>query len=627
MTRIRGTWRGMLALALWLAAAKGHADAGPGWDAGPASPLKRSVGFLCRMMDRYHRRFDIYTEVGAGGNHFACLARMPGEDSGAWMDVCCTGTAHSGGSSIECGYERTGCHWGGFYFLNGVMGPGDRYPRQNWGDEANAGYDLRGAQKLVFWARGRDGGERVEFFCGGVGWSVDHRGRSIEPVGRYPDSFPKVSTGFIRLSREWKQYTINLSGADLSYVIGGFGWVVDAYRNRGREDVVFYLDDIWIDLARTNDLRFMASFETDGALEGFDNIMRNVAFTYDNAVALIAFLAEGGEDSLRRARILAESLVYAAYHDRGCSGVRLRNAYMCGDLESFPGWGLKNGAPVARLPNFWDCRDQEVYEDRMAVSSYAGNVAWAMLALLAAHRHLGDVRYLQCAVDLGRWVVEVCRDERGPGGFTGGVEGWESDLRPVGWKATEHNIDLMVAFYRLAAITGDRIWLRYAREAECFVESMWDETEGKFWTGTLSDGITVNTNVVPLDVQTWSILAFGEGINGAARCIDYALSHHVCGGGADFNRDRDGIWYEGTAQLALAALQLGRGEIYERMLATIEKAQLKSGAVPAASRDGLTTGFKVSVEGNPDWVYYHRGHVGATAWYILARLKVNPFWF
>lgn len=616
-----------MALFWGCAALQAGADADVAQDPGSASPLNRSVRFLCQMMDRYHTRFDIYSEVGAGGNHFPCLARMPQEDSGAWMDVCCTGTAHSGGSSIECGYERGGSPWGGFYFLNGVLGPGDRYPQQNWGTEPDAGYDLTGAKRLVFWARGRDGGERVEFFCGGVGWSVDFRGRSIEPVTSYPDSLPKVSTGFIRLTREWKEYSIDLRGMDLSHVIGGFGWVVDSYRNRGRKSVVFYLDDVWIELPRTDALRFMASFETGGALVGFDNVMRNVAFTYDNAMALIAFLAEGGQDSRRRARILADSLVYAAYHDRGSSGVRLRNAYMCGDLQTFPGWGLKNGDPVARLPNFWDCRDQEVYEDRMAVSSYAGNVAWAMIALLAAHRHLGDVEYLRCAADLGQWVVEVCRDERGAAGFCGGIEGWETGLQRVGWKATEHNLDLMVAFYRLAAATGDRSWLRYAREAESFVESMWDGREGKFWTGTLEDGITINTNVVPLDVQTWSVLAFGAGINGAAVCIDYALSHHVCGGGVDFNRDCDGIWYEGTAQLALAALQLGRTGLFERMLATIEAAQLESGAVPAASVDGLTTGFKVSVEGNPDWVYYHRGHVGATAWYVLARLGVNPFWF
>jgi len=609
--------------ALVRSAAAGEAAGG----VGSTGALGRAVNFLRRMMDRYHESLDVYTEAGSGGNHFPCLARMPEQDSGAWIDVCATTTVHGGGTAIECGWRKGGCHWGGFYFLNGTLQPGQREPEQNWGDAEDAGLDLRGARRLTFWARGRDGGERVEFFCGGVGWSVDYRGRSVAPEAAHPDSLPKVSTGFIRLSREWRKYSIDLSGVDMSYVLGGFGWVVDGYRNRGRNEVVFYVDDIAYDLPRTNDLRFLTSFDTTGSLEGFDNVMRNVAFTYDNAVALIAFLAEGSEDSLRRARILADSLVYAAYHDRAVPGVRLRNAYMSGDLMAFPGWVAETGREAARLPNFWDCDQEEVFEDRVAVSTYAGNVAWAMLALLAAYQHLGGEQYLRCAADLGEWVVKTCRDERGAGGFRGGVEGWEPETSPVLWKSTEHNLDLMVAFYRLAELTEDRRWLQWAHEAERFVEAMWDPEEGKFWTGTGCDGVTVNTNVVPLDVQTWSVLAFGRGINGAAVCLDYALEHHTLQGGADFNRDRDGVWYEGTAQLALACLLLGREEEYRRYLACIERAQLASGAIPAASRDGVSTGFRVEVEGHPEWVYYHRGHVGATGWYLFARLRVNPFWF
>ena len=42
------------------------------------------------------------------------------------------------------------------------------------------------------------------------------------------------------------------------------------------------------------------------------------------------------------------------------------------------------------------------------------------------------------------------------------------------------------------------------------------------------------------------------------------------------------------------------------------------------SIDGLTTGFNLN-SGKP-WLYYRRTHVGATAWFILAELGVNPFW-
>ena len=53
---------------------------------------------------------------------------------------------------------------------------------------------------------------------------------------------PEVSSGFINLTREWKQYTINLAGKDLSHVIGGFGWATDRCANPS--GAVFFLDKI-----------------------------------------------------------------------------------------------------------------------------------------------------------------------------------------------------------------------------------------------------------------------------------------------------------------------------------------------------------------------------------------------
>ena len=57
----------------------------------------------------------------------------------------------------------------------------------------------------------------------------------------YPDT-DTASMGPIALTQEWKEYTIDLTGMDLSYIIGGFCWVVSAMDNP--EGMVFYLDDI-----------------------------------------------------------------------------------------------------------------------------------------------------------------------------------------------------------------------------------------------------------------------------------------------------------------------------------------------------------------------------------------------
>ena len=92
-------------------------------------------------------------------------------------------------------------------------------------------YNLTGATKLVFWAKGEMGGERIEEFrVGGIGTS-----------SMYPDS-DSASIGPVILTNEWKKYTIDLRGKDLSFISGGFAWVANVASNP--HHCTFYLDDI-----------------------------------------------------------------------------------------------------------------------------------------------------------------------------------------------------------------------------------------------------------------------------------------------------------------------------------------------------------------------------------------------
>jgi len=566
------------------------------------------------MMDKYHKTFDVYTDAGSGGNHFPVMAKMWGYGSYDMieMDECFADARQlhqNSATYIKATFRpQSGNSWGGFYFMNGIFLSNTEEPQQNWGDCTNAGFNLIGATKLTFFARGEKGGEQVEFFVGGIGW----------PDKPYRESLPKISTGYVTLSKEWKQYTIDLTGKDLRYVLSGFGWVTNAPRNLGQE-ITFYIDDIRFDLERPDDLRFIASYETLPTQKNdFDVVMRNVAFTYDNALALLAFLSNGSTDDLRRAEILADALVYASQNDRFYNDGRLRNAYASGDLKSFPGWRSDGKEGSARLPGFWDCEKKRWFEDEFCVSTHTGNVAWAMIALISAYERFDKEEYLSTAERLGEWVEENLRDNRGAKGYLGGFHGWEPNPKKLLYKSTEHNLDLYVAFTRLYELTGDPKWKERALHAKGFVLAMWDEREGKFWTGTMEDGVTINRDVVPLDVQAWAILALRDDVQKYMDALSYAEKHHAVGGGFDFDTDRDGIWYEGTAQMAVAYIAVGEKERAYRLIELIEKAQLPNGAIPAASKDGLTTGF--------NWFYFHRGHLGATAWYILAKLGVNPYW-
>lgn len=102
-------------------------------------------------------------------------------------------------------------------------------PANNWGKIKGAGFDLSKAQKLVFWARGEKGGERINVVkVGGL-------------IGPYPDT-DSVAIGPLRLNKEWTLYTIDLKGKDLRHIIGGFAFSL--LRSDNPRGAVFYLDEI-----------------------------------------------------------------------------------------------------------------------------------------------------------------------------------------------------------------------------------------------------------------------------------------------------------------------------------------------------------------------------------------------
>jgi hypothetical protein len=115
----------------------------------------------------------------------------------------CMGSA----SCLEITWKPTpgGEEWAGIYWQS---------PKDNWGDEK--GLDLSGynIKKLTFMARGDKGGEKSIFKFGGIS-------------GTYSDSVRPAIELPVTLSREWKEYSIDLTGKDLSNVIGGFCWVVN----------------------------------------------------------------------------------------------------------------------------------------------------------------------------------------------------------------------------------------------------------------------------------------------------------------------------------------------------------------------------------------------------------------
>lgn len=389
-----------------------------------------------------------------------------------------------------------------------------------------------------------------------------------------------------------------------------------------------------VDAYRSTGFRLAQSYQDDSGLN-------DIAFTYDNALAIIALLASGDKP---RARAIGNALLYAMEHDADFDDYRLRQAYHANTFVNDDGtvhFGWEFGL----------------------TGTAVGDMSWAGIALAQLTRATKRAEYLEGAVRIGEWIQRNTHSTTGLRGYTfGETPGLQEH------KSTEHNIDVYAFFTLLARLTGRSVWTRRAAHAWDFVERVWNAADGFFWTGS-DDGATINkaAGQLPLDVQTWSFLA----TRGArpAKALDWArtnlastdtplransaltgnssLSGVVFAsgslltdptkniGGQDWNPKPDvaAVWLEGTAQLALAlAVRDAKADRdrHETLMGQLASAQATLGqgqkfggkANPGglvAASSPLDTGFGFG--------YFPNLHVGATSWYLMAVLEVNPYRF
>ncbi len=139
-------------------------------------------------------------------------------DTGAIkIDDKCAETPKDGAECMKVTFDKAD-GWGGVVWQS---------PANDWGQQAG-GWDLTGAKKLSFWARGAKGGEKVKFEAGILGKDA-----------KFPDS-GKIVVGEFVLTAEWKQYQVDLAGKDLTCIKTGFMWVVGGQG----APITFFLDEI-----------------------------------------------------------------------------------------------------------------------------------------------------------------------------------------------------------------------------------------------------------------------------------------------------------------------------------------------------------------------------------------------
>jgi hypothetical protein len=172
---------------------------------GPLLPVKPAVAKL---------PFVVYDESAEHSGYIA--SGYMGNAQAIKMEFDSTDKPHAGKHCLKITYSEPG-GWGGVVW---------QHPANDWGEKPG-GFDVSGAEKFSFWARGDKGGEKVKFGYGLIGNDK-----------KYHDS----SKGELEvtLTSEWKQYTLDLSERELSRIKTGFMWTVGG---QGKP-VTFYVDDV-----------------------------------------------------------------------------------------------------------------------------------------------------------------------------------------------------------------------------------------------------------------------------------------------------------------------------------------------------------------------------------------------
>jgi len=172
-----------------------------------------------------------------------------------------------------------------------------------------------------------------------------------------------------------------------------------------------------------------------------DQVLRNLTTIYESALTLLSLLTRGTGQDLDNARLIADTFHYALHHDNhglplplapdGSAG--LHNAYESGDVALLNNQGPGAGqAGDVRLAGF-SASTALCGPSRFCLvldGATGGNNAFAILALLAAHRQFNDTRYLDDARMIGQWITGNLTDPTGTG-FAGYFLGYPDEGVPA----------------------------------------------------------------------------------------------------------------------------------------------------------------------------------------------------
>ncbi|MDR2042748.1 MAG: hypothetical protein LBP98_10640 [Tannerella sp.] len=262
-----------------------------------------AIRYLLEEIREENMKRVVYRDFGDGSTLYTQRAILNPEGVHPEMDEA--SPSPYGITCIHVTWPMEALDWNGFMFITGRLAGGSIIPELDFGDR-RTGFDLRGAVKLTFKARGKTGRERIKFYMGGLGGTV-------APYHDSDQVFLSGGDGFVTLSPEWKEYTIDLRQADLSNIGCGFAWVASQPENMDLHTLEFDLDDIVYHFeTERHDPLFLRSY-APLPVSDERSFINNFAYIYDNALLAIAMVKSG---HLAYAQQVTDALAYCVMQDR-----------------------------------------------------------------------------------------------------------------------------------------------------------------------------------------------------------------------------------------------------------------------------------------------------------------------
>ena len=306
--------------------------------------------------------------------------------------------------------------------------------------------------------------------------------------------------------------------------------------------------------------------DTTGLLRSYGSKEDHMAWTYDQAVGIIALLYCGDSDTAKR----------------------------CAD-------GMMK---IARDPNQWVDGYHSDSGAEAAEAVAVGPNAWMGLALLKLYHVSGDDKYLSAAKDVANFILKLQAQEDCAAGSIAG--GYDEYSQPFGWTSTEHNADAIALLIGLAEATngnGQDYRGAAVKIAEWLDSQMWDPNLGCYYTGySDNEQCTISDFPERLDSQTWTLLALQTLAtcqdndpnitrlihNGLSWIDDYLCQvnkndcHPVGFAKVTFDETtEDSFWAEGTAGYILAAASTDHSQTNQNLMrSSLRCLQDPNGSVP-----------------------------------------------